>query len=559
MDRPWLKFYEPSVPANLQYPPVPLHQLLIESTKKYPNQNAILFYGKGMTYRELDEETNRFAQALQKLGVRKGDRVAVMLPNIPQCVIAYYGALKIGAIVVMTNPLYVERELQIQLADSGAETIVALDFFYPRVEKAKQGTALKNIILTSVRDKLPWLLSLLYPIKAKKEGQWIHVEKKPPIYDMMEIMRQAPSSPPDVQVTETDLALLQYTGGTTGIPKGVMLTHKNMVANALQCRHWMPTLEEGNEVFLAVVPFFHVYGMSACMNLSIYLGTTLVLLPRFVTKDVLHAIQKTRSTIFMGVQAMYVAINNFPNVKQYDLSSIKVCISGAGPLHVEVQRQFEALTGGKLVEGYGLSEAAPVTHANPIHGKRKPGSIGLPFPDTEVKVVDIETGTQPLPIGEVGELIVQGRQVMQGYWQKSEETNAVLRNGWLHTGDMAKMDDEGYFFIVDRKKDMIKTRGENVYPREVEEVLFRHPKVKDAVVVGLPDSFSGEKIKAYLILKEGESATAEEVLTFCRTELSKFKVPQEIEFRKELPKTIIGKVLRRVLIDEEMKKLKESK
>lgn len=559
MDRPWLKFYEPSVPANLQYPPVPLHQLLIESTKKYPNQNAILFYGKGMTYRELDEETNRFAQALQKLGVRKGDRVAVMLPNIPQCVIAYYGALKIGAIVVMTNPLYVERELQIQLADSGAETIVALDFFYPRVEKAKQGTALKNIILTSVRDKLPWLLSLLYPIKAKKEGQWIHVEKKPPIYDMMEIMRQAPSSPPDVQVTETDLALLQYTGGTTGIPKGVMLTHKNMVANALQCRHWMPTLEEGNEVFLAVVPFFHVYGMSACMNLSIYLGTTIVLLPRFVTKDVLHAIQKTRSTIFMGVQAMYVAINNFPNVKQYDLSSIKVCISGAGPLHVEVQRQFEALTGGKLVEGYGLSEAAPVTHANPIHGKRKPGSIGLPFPDTEVKVVDIETGTQPLPIGEVGELIVQGRQVMQGYWQKSEETNAVLRNDWLHTGDMAKMDEEGYFFIVDRKKDMIKTRGENVYPREVEEVLFRHPKVKDAVVVGLPDSFSGEKIKAYLILKEGENATAEEVLTFCRTELSKFKVPQEIEFRKELPKTIIGKVLRRVLIDEEMKKLKESK
>ncbi|NKE72468.1 long-chain-fatty-acid--CoA ligase [Candidatus Manganitrophus noduliformans] len=559
MDRPWLKFYEPSVPANLQYPPVPLHQLLIESTKKYPNQNAILFYGKGMTYRELDEETNRFAQALQKLGVRKGDRVAVMLPNIPQCVIAYYGALKIGAIVVMTNPLYVERELQIQLADSGAETIVALDFFYPRIEKAKQGTALKNIILTSVRDKLPWLLSLLYPIKAKKEGQWIHVEKKPPIYDMMEIMRQAPSSPPDVQVTETDLALLQYTGGTTGIPKGVMLTHKNMVANALQCRHWMPTLEEGNEVFLAVVPFFHVYGMSACMNLSIYLGTTLVLLPRFVTKDVLHAIQKTRSTIFMGVQAMYVAINNFPNVKQYNLSSIKVCISGAGPLHVEVQRQFETLTGGKLVEGYGLSEAAPVTHANPIHGKRKPGSIGLPFPDTEVKVVDIETGTQPLPIGEVGELIVQGPQVMQGYWQKSEETNAVLRNGWLHTGDMAKMDDEGYFFIVDRKKDMIKTRGENVYPREVEEVLFRHPKVKDAVVVGLPDSFSGEKIKAYLILKEGESATAEEVLTFCRTELSKFKVPQEIEFRKELPKTIIGKVLRRVLIDEEMKKLKESK
>lgn len=559
MDRPWFKFYEASVPPHIQYPPVPLHQLLTDSTQKYPDQTAILFYGKGMSYRELDEETNRFAQALLKLGVRKGDRVAVMLPNIPQCVIAYYGALKIGAVVVMTNPLYVERELQIQLADSGAETIVALDFFYPRIEKAKKETALKNIILTSVRDKLPWLLSLLYPIKAKKEGQWIHVEKKPPIYDMMEIIRAASPAPPSLPVAPTDLALLQYTGGTTGVPKGVMLTHKNMVANALQCRYWMPSLREGNEVFLAVVPFFHVYGMSACMNLSIYLGTTLVLLPRFVTKDVLHTIQKTRSTIFMGVQAMYVAINNFPDVKKYDLSTIKVCISGAGPLHVEVQRQFEALTGGKVVEGYGLSEASPVTHVNPIYGKRKPGSIGLPFPDTDAKVVDIETGTQNLQIGEVGELVVQGPQVMQGYWQKPQETAAVLRNGWLHTGDMAKMDEEGYFFIVDRKKDMIKTRGENVYPREVEEALFRHPKVKDAVVIGLPDSFSGEKIKAYLILKEGESSTPEEILIFCRTELSKFKVPQEIEFRKELPKTIIGKVLRRVLIEEEMKKLKESK
>jgi|SRR5579884_434502 len=554
MDRPWFKFYEASVPAHLSYPPVPLHQLLIDSTQKYPNHNAFLFYGKGMSYRELDEETNRFAQALLNLGVRKGDRVAVMLPNLPQCVIAYYGALKIGAVVVMTNPLYVERELQIQLSDSRAETIVALDFFYPRIEKVKKETALKNIILTSVRDKLPWLLSLLYPIKARKEGQWVQVEKKPPIYDMMEIMSQAPSAPPAVSVAPDDLALLQYTGGTTGVPKGVMLTHQNLVSNTLQCRHWMPSLREGNEIVLAVVPFFHVYGMSACMNLSIYLGTTLVLLPRFVTKDVLQTIQKTRATLFMGVQAMYVAINNFPDVKKYDLSSIRVCISGAGPLHVEVQRQFEALTGGKVVEGYGLSEAAPVTHVNPIYGKRKPGSIGLPVPDTDAKIVDIETGTQTLPVGEVGELIVQGPQVMKGYWQKPEETAAVLRNGWLHTGDMARMDEEGYFFIVDRKKDMIKTRGENVYPREVEEALYRHPKVKDAVVVGLPDTFAVEKIKAYLVLKDGESVTVEEIISFCRKELSKFKVPQEIEFRKELPKTIIGKVLRRILIEEEMKK-----
>jgi long-chain acyl-CoA synthetase len=556
MDRPWLKFYEKNVPPSIQYPAVSLFQFLNDSTKRDPSHNAILFYGKGVTYQQLTDETNRFAQALIKLGVRKGDRVAIMLPNVPQCIIAYYGALKAGAVVVMTNPLYVERELQIQMADSGAETIIALDFFYPRIEKIKQQTSLKNIILTSVRDGLPWLLNLLYPIKAKKEGQWIQVEKVPPIYDMMELMKKASSAVPAVPVGPTDLALLQYTGGTTGVPKGVMLTHQNLVANALQCRHWMPTLREGKELFLGVIPFFHVYGMSACMNLAIYLGGTLLLLPRFVTKDVLQAIQKNKISIFMGVQAMYVAINNFSKVKEYDLSSIQVCISGAGPLHVEVQRRFEELTGGKLVEGYGLSEASPVTHATPINGKRKEGSIGLPFPDTFAKVVDLETGTNELAIGEVGELIVQGPQVMQGYWQKPKESADVLLDGWLHTGDMGKMDEEGYFFIVDRKKDMIKTRGENVYPREVEEVLYRHPKIKDAVVVGLPDRFAGEMIKAYIVTKEGEAATAEEVLQFCRAELSKFKVPKEIEFRSELPKTIIGKVLRRVLIDEEMKKLK---
>ncbi|MGB3941770.1 MAG: long-chain fatty acid--CoA ligase [Candidatus Manganitrophaceae bacterium] len=555
MNRPWLKNYEPAVPPQVEYPSVPLHQLLTNAAQKFPSQTALLFYGRATSYSMLEEETNRFAQALLTLGVRKGDRVAVMLPNVPQCVVAYYGALKIGAVVVMTNPLYVERELQIQLADSGAETIVALDFFYPRIEKIKNETSLKRIILTSVRDKLPWLLGLLYPIKAKKEGQWLHVDKKPPIYDMMTLIGEASPAPPNLPaISSDDLALLQYTGGTTGVPKGVMLTHRNLVANTLQCRHWMPTLREGNEVFLAVIPFFHVYGMSACMNLAIYLGTTLVLLPRFATKDVLHAIQKTRSTIFMGVQAMYVAINNFPKVKRYDLSSIQVCISGAGPLHVEVQRRFESLTGGKLVEGYGLSEASPVTHANPINGKRKEGSIGLPFPDTEVKIVDIETGLKELPLGEIGELAVRGPQVMQGYWKKPQETVEVLRDGWLYTGDMAKMDEEGYFFIVDRKKEMIKSRGENVYPREVEEVLFRHPKVKDAVVVGLPDVFAVERIKAYLVLKEGETATAEEIIDFCSKELSKFKVPKEVEFRETLPKTIIGKVLRRVLVEEEMKK-----
>lgn len=551
MDRPWLNYYEPKVPRSVQYPETPLFQFIVDSAKQHPDKCALSFYGKETSYLELDEQTNRFAHALSQLGVHKGDRVAVMLPNIPQCVIAYYGTLKLGAIVVMTNPLYVEREIQVQMADSGAETIVALDFFYDRIEKILSETTLKHILLTSVRDALPWLLSLLYPIKAKKEGQWVKIKKKPPIYDMASLLKKASSAPLNTPLGGHDLALLQYTGGTTGIPKGVMLTHRNLVVNTLQCRYWMPTLREGEEIFLAVIPFFHVYGMSTCMNLALHLGATLVLLPRFTTKDVLKTIQEKRPTLFMGVQAMYVAINNFPKVNDFDLSSIEVCISGAGPLHQEVQRQFEALTGGSLVEGYGLSEASPVTHANPIDGKRKSGSIGLPVPDTDAKIVDAETGTKHLKIGEIGELAVKGPQVMQGYWKKQDETDTVIREEWLYTGDMAQMDEEGYFFIVDRKKDMIKTKGENVYPREVEEILFKHPKILDAVVVGLPDAFAGEVIKAYIVLKEGESATKAEIVNFCKKDLADFKLPKKIEFRSKLPKTIVGKVLRRVLLEEE--------
>ncbi len=553
MRRPWFASYEADVPERLTYPDVPLHSFLADAAGRRPDHPALLFYGRPLTYRQLDEQANQFAHFLRSLGLRKGDRVAIMLPNVPQCVIAYYGVLRAGGVVVMTNPLYVEREIQIQMSDAGAETIVTLDFLYPKVAKIKDETPLKHFILTSVQDELPWLLSLFYPLKARKEGQWVHVEKAPPIYDLLPALRDFPDSPPGVLVAPDDLALLQYTGGTTGTPKGVMLSHRNLVANTLQCRHWMPTLREGAEVFLSVVPFFHVYGMSTCMNLSIRICGTLVLLPRFVTRDLLQTIEKTKATIFMGVQAMYVAVNNFPKIKDYDLSSITVCISGAGPLHQEVQKKFEALTGGKLVEGYGLSETSPVTHCNPISGKRKGGSIGLPVADTEAKIVDPDTGAE-LPLGEVGEIAVAGPQVMSGYWKREAETAAVLRDGWFYTGDMARMDEDGFFFIVDRKKDMIKSRGENVYPREVEEVLFRHPKVQDAVVVGLPDPLLGERIKAYVVLKEGMSATEAEIIQFCRGELSHFKVPQPIEFRASLPKTIIGKVLRRVLQEEERQK-----
>ncbi|HEY4485532.1 MAG TPA: long-chain fatty acid--CoA ligase [Nitrospiria bacterium] len=557
MEKLWLKSYEQGVPASINYPEVTIQQYLFESVQKFPRSPAIIYYGRTILYEELDELSNRLANALIEMGVQKGDRVAIMLPNVPQCVIAYFGALKAGAIVVQTNPLYVEREIEHQIKDSGAETLITLDMFYPRIASIQHRTPLKRILLTGAGDYLPLLLRLLYPLKAMKEGQRVKAPRSAPYHDFVNLIRRAEATQPIVPVQPQDTALLQYTGGTTGVPKGVMLSHRNLAANALQCRTWMPSLREGQEVFLGAIPFFHVYGLSTCMNLALMIGGCLVLVPRFKTDDVLKTIVRHKVTIFMGVQAMYVAINNFPKVKRYDLSSIRICISGAGPLHVEVQERFEELTGGKLVEGYGLSEASPVTHSTPIYGLRKKGSIGLPFPDTDVKIVDEETGTRELPIGEIGELAVRGPQVMQGYWKMEGETLNVIRNGWLHTGDMARMDEDGFFFIVDRKKDMIKTRGENVYPREVEEALFRHPKVREAVVVGLPDEFSVESIKAYIVLKERERATEEEIIAFCRKELARFKVPRYIEFRTELPKTFVGKVLRRVLLDEELKKKKK--
>jgi len=455
---------------------------------------------------------------------------------------------------VQFNPLYVEREIEFQLIDSGAKTMLALDLFYPKIRNVMGKTLLKQIFLTGIGDYLPSLLRLLYPLKAKREGQWIKVDKKPPLYDFVGLLKKADPKPFTPDFKPDDTALLQYTGGTTGQPKGAMLTHRNLVCNAIQAATWTG-MREKSEVVLSVIPFFHSYGLTACLNSTIYRAGTLVLLPRFQTQDVLKSIQKYRPTLFPGIQAMYVAINNFPRVDRYDLSSIRACISGAGPLHLEVQERFESLTGGKIVEGYGLTEASPVTHANPVHGKRKKGSIGLPFPDTDAKVVDLETGERELPVGETGELAIRGPQVMKGYWNRSEKENReMLRDGWLYTGDITRMDEDGFFYIVDRKKDMIKTRGENVYPREVEEVLYRHPKVKEAVVAGIPESFSVEVIKAYVVLKEGEQATEEEIQEFCRRELARFKVPKYVEFRKDLPKTIVGKVLRRILVEEEKKK-----
>ncbi len=553
--RPWLDCYEPGVPPSLRYPETTLGNVLQETAQRYPDRTALLFYGRKISYRELDALANRFARALASLGVNKGDRVALMLPNIPQMVISYYGTLRTGAIAVPTNPLYREHELEVQLKNSGAETLVAVDMFYPVIAPVMHKTAVKRLILCNIKDYLPFPLDLLYPIKARIEKQWVSVRRTPPIYDFLGITKDNPGTPLEAGVSPEDIALFQYTGGTTGIPKGAVLSHRNLVVNAVQSRAWLNVHNEKEPVILAVIPFFHVYGMTTAMNLGILIGAELILLPKFHTKEVLRAIEKYRPQIFPGIQAMYLAIGHYPKVHSYDLSSLKMALSGAGPLMREVQDQFERVTGGRIVEGYGLSEASPVTHANPIFGKRKIGSIGLPWPDTEARIVDMKTGTHTLPVGETGELVIRGPQVMKGYWNNPDETERALRGGWLHTGDIARMDDEGYFYIVDRIKDMIKTVGENVYPREVEEVLYTHPKIKEAVVIGVPhEEYLGEKIKAYVVLKEGEHATPEEIIEFCRQQLSKFKVPKEVELRSQLPKTLVGKVLRRILRDEEMKK-----
>lgn len=556
-ERPWTRFYEPTVPPTLTYPDIPLGRVLARTAAKFPIRPAMIFFGKKILFSELDRLTNQFAHALERLGVKKGERVALMLPNIPQMPISFYGTLRLGAVAVPTNPLYLEHELEVQLKDSGAETLVAVDLFYPRIARVMPATKVKRLIICGIQDFLPFPLNILYPIKALIERQRVNIEKRPPIYDFLDLIKGESSSETVAEVSEGDIAILQYTGGTTGIPKGAVLTHRNLVVNAVQCRAWLGLKEEteGRDILMAALPFFHVYGMTTVMNLGVLIAATMILVPKFHTKEVLKLIQKYRPTLFPGIQAMYLAIANYPKVKKYDLSSLKAAISGAGPLMHEVQERFEALTGARIVEGYGLSEASPVTHANPILGRRKVGSIGLPWPDTEARVVDLDTGERELAVGEAGELVICGPQVMKGYWNNPEETERTLRRGWLHTGDIAKMDEEGYFFIVDRIKDMIKTVGENVYPREVEEVLFSHPKVKDAVVVGLPrEEFMGEKIKAYIVLQDGETATEEEIIEFCKERLSKFKVPKEVEFRSELPKTLVGKVLRRVLRDEEMKK-----
>ncbi len=528
-------------------------EVFANAVRNFPDNTAVIYYGRRFDYRTLNALVQRFVAALAHLGVKKGDRVAILLPNVPQYPIVHYAVMQLGAIAVPTNPLYVERELEFQLNNSGAEVAISLDLLYPRLEAVRKNTALREVVYTSARDYLPAPLRWLYPMKAKRTGKWIVIPPQAHTHDFVKLIKNNFPAPQPATVTPEDIAILLYTGGTTGISKGAVLTHRNLVANLAQVHAWFTQCREGQEVILGALPFFHSYGMTSCLHMSVYLGSSVIHIPRFEVELVLKSLQKYKVTLFSGVPTMYVAVNNSSAIHKYDLDTVRACMSGGAALPLSVAKQFETnAKGARLVEGYGLSETSPVTHCNPILGQRKEGSIGLPMPNTDAIILDPETHEPVLP-NEVGELALRGPQVMQGYWKMEEETRRVFHNGWMLTGDMAKMDDEGYFYIVDRKKDMIIAGGFNIYPREIEEVLYQHPKVLEAAVIGAHDAYRGETVKAFVVLREGESATEEEIIAYCQQYLARFKAPKLVEFRKELPKSLIGKVLRRVLSEEERK------
>jgi long-chain acyl-CoA synthetase len=565
-DRPWFAFYDEGVPRSIDYPPVPIDRLLAQSAARAPDCAAIIFGGRvgrrvidrPISFRQLDEAVTRFAAALQRLGVRRGDRVAIYMVNCPQFVIAFYGALRAGAVAVPCNPLYVAEELEHQVQDAGAQVVVALSAFYPTVNRIREAAGVRHVIVANVKEYFPPLLHLLFTLAKERKGGHRVALASPDDRWFQELLAEK-GELQRVDVSTHDTACLLYTGGTTGVPKGAQLTHRNLIHNAL-AGNALAQARPREDVTIGALPLFHSYGMTSAMNMPIAGPTTTVLIPD--PRDILHvmgAIARHKAAFYPGVPTMYVAINNHPRVHEFDLSSIRCCLSAAAPLPLEVQQRFQEITGGRLVEAYGLTESSPGTHVNPPYGRDKPGTVGLPWPDTDARIVDAETGEQEMAVGETGELIVRGPQIMKGYWGRPTETANVLRvhpwtgsdEPWLHTGDIARMDEDGYFQIVDRKKDMIICGGFNVYPREVEEVLFRHPAVREAAVAGVRDAYRGETVKAYVVLREGATASADDIIAFCREHLARYKVPSAVEFRADLPKSAVGKVLRRELVKAE--------
>ena len=551
MDRPWLKFYDEDVPRSIDYPRMPIYGILDGSAEKFPSKTASIFYGKKLTYKELKELSDRFANSLKKLGIGKGDKVALLLPNFPGYVISYFGILKSGAVVVPLNPLYTESELEFHFNDSGAETVVTIPMFVEKAAALTKKTPLKRVIVSYIADFLPFPLSFVQKLRENPSVKRAKKTISGELLNMKDMISSPATGFKPAQVNPDELGILIYSGGTTGVAKGIMLSHYAVVANAHMIKAWGHLNE--NERMLAVLPFFHGYGMNVTMNAALLSGMSIVMLPRFSAREMAKTIDKYKPTQTAVVPTILVALSAVKNVEKYDFSSLKAIWVGAAPLTAAIKENFEKKTGGRAIEGYGLTEAVTAIMANPMKGKHKVGSIGLPFPDVDAKIVSLD-GTKDLPPGEVGEIALKTPTVMLGYYNRPEETAKTIKDGWLLTGDIGFMDEEGYFYITDRKKDLIIVGGFNVFPREIDELIYKHPKVKEGITVGVPDEFKGEKIKVFIVLKEGVTATAEEFIEYFKKHLAPYKVPSEVEFRKELPKSAIGKILRRVLREEEIKK-----
>jgi long-chain acyl-CoA synthetase len=554
MEKVWLKSYADGVPPEVSFEKLTLAEALARSAARFPNNPALLFQGTTVTFKQLDEMVSQFASALVALGVKPGDRVATLLPNIVQMVVAIYGGFRAGAIVVTNNPLYTDRELEHQFNDSGSTVLICLDLLVPRMINLRGKTGITKIVSCHIRDFLPFPLKQLFPFV--KKGMHLKTPAAPDVHEFTDLLKQHDSIKEPRQRQWDDTACLLYTGGTTGVSKGVQLTHGNLSSNVQQVNAWFPRFVSGKEIVVGCLPFFHSFGMTAAMNCAIFYGYGNVLIPKPEPKPILEAIQKYKATFIPAVPTLYNGLINYPGLKNYDLTSLTGCFSGGAPLPMETIKNFEKLTGAQICEGYGLTETSPVTHTNPFGAKTKPGTIGLPVPNTDAKLVDVDDYTKEVTEPNApGELCIKGPQVMAGYINRPDETAMTLKEGWLLTGDIATMDEEGFFTIVDRKKDMIISGGFNIYPRDVDEVLFTYPKILEACVIGTPDEYSGERIKAFVVLKSGETATEEEIVDYCKKNLAKYKVPKYVEFVDELPKSAIGKILRKELRRVELAKI----
>lgn len=559
-DKPWLRSYTAGVPEKIEYEKKCLPEFLERSAWRYPDAMALNFMGYTVTYKQLNDMADAFAAVLDGFGIKKGDSVACILPNVIPCVAAYYGILKIGAVAVMNNPLYSDKELEHQLNDSESKVLITIDLLADRMITLRPKTGIRQVVVTSIGDYLPFPKSLLFPLVAKKKGLAKDIPQGKDVYRWKDVLKASNPEFPRCKITYDDKAQFQYTGGTTGVSKGVVLTHENLSKNVQQVSSWFPGMEDGKEIMLGALPFFHVFGLTVSMNFAIYKSWGNVLVPKPQPDPLFETFKKFKPTFVPMVPTMYIGLLNHPHIDTIDMSFVSGCFSGSAPLPKEVIKKFEEKTGAVICEGFGMTESSPVTHINPFaRGKSKPGSIGVPVPDVECRLVDIEDRTTDVPVGQPGELILRGPQVMRGYKGMPDETKDTIRSGWLHTGDVAQMDEDGYFYIVDRIKDMIISGGYNVYPRDIDEVLYSHPKVQEACAIGIPHETRGEAIKAFIVLKPGETATDDEILGYCRERLATYKLPHEIEFRSDLPKSTVGKILRKELRTEEMTNRKKAK